>query len=320
MAEYSKTALIVKVAKLYFEVGMSQAEIAQELDISRSYVSRLLTDAKEQGIVSIAVRDPEETESALEKTIRQHYGLRKVIVSGGGLEGNGVYEVAKDAAKWLNSTVKSGDVIGIGWGRTLYLLSRHLPRRADLSQVEVVALYGQQCMLRQNVYNTDGLSQFSEAFQASGYIMAAPVFMSTADAKQRFFQEKSIEVVREHMRRVNVALFTIGTMRRSSFVDQPGGLTEEELHRLADMDVSGEVCLHFINHQGKICDPVIDSRTVSIPFEELLQKETRVAVVSGRLKTEAVCSALEGGIVNVLICDEDIARGIVVRIHEKERI
>lgn len=119
MAEYSKTALIVKVAKLYFEVGMSQAEIAQELDISRSYVSRLLTDAKEQGIVSIAVRDPEETESALEKTIRQHYGLRKVIVSGGGLEGNGVYEVAKDAAKWLNSTVKSGDVIGIGWGRTL---------------------------------------------------------------------------------------------------------------------------------------------------------------------------------------------------------
>lgn len=45
MAEYSKTALIVKVAKLYFEVGMSQAEIAQELDISRSYVSRLLTDA-----------------------------------------------------------------------------------------------------------------------------------------------------------------------------------------------------------------------------------------------------------------------------------
>ena len=144
--------------------------------------------------------------------------------------------------------------------------------------------------------------------------------MSTADAKQRFFQEKSIEVVREHMCRVNVALFTIGTMRRSSFVDQPGGLTEEELHRLVDMDVAGEVCLHFINHQGKICDPVIDSRTVSIPFEELLQKETRVAVVSGRLKTEAVCSALEGGIVNVLICDEDIARGIVVRIHEKERI
>ena len=216
--------------------------------------------------------------------------------------------------------MKSGDVIGIGWGRTLYLLSRHLPRRADLSQVEVVALYGQQCMMRQNVYNTDGLSQLSEAFQASGYIMAAPVFMSTADAKQRFFQEKSIEVVREHMCRVNVALFTIGTMRRSSFVDQPGGLTEEELHRLVDMDVAGEVCLHFINHQGKICDPVIDSRTVSIPFEELLQKETRVAVVSGRLKTEAVCSALEGGIVNVLICDEDIARGIVVRIHEKERI
>lgn len=319
MPEYSKTGLLVKTAKLYFDLGMSQAEIAQELDISRSYVSRLLTEAKEQGIVTIVVRDPEESESALEKTIRHHYGLRKVIVSEAGLEGNGVYEVAKSAAKWLNSTVKNGDVIGFGWGRTMYLLSRHLPRRADLSQVEAVALYGQQSMLRQNVYNTDGLSQLSEAFQASGYIMAAPVFMSTAEAKQRLFQEKSIEIVREHMQRVNIALFTIGTMRRASFIDQPGGLTEEELHRLAEKDVAGEVCLHFINHEGKICDSAIDSRTVSIPFEELLQKETRVAAVSGRLKTEAVCSALEGGIINVLICDEDIARGIVVRIHEKER-
>ena len=82
MAEYSKTALIVKVAKLYFEVGMSQAEIAQELDISRSYVSRLLTDAKEQGIVSIAVRDPEETESALEKTaLIEGMGYDNLVIS-----------------------------------------------------------------------------------------------------------------------------------------------------------------------------------------------------------------------------------------------
>ena len=140
------------------------------------------------------VRDPEETESALEKTIRQHYGLRKVIVSGGGLEGNGVYEVAKDAAKWLNSTVKSGDVIGIGWGRTLYLLSRHLPRRADLSQVEVVALYGQQCMMRQNVYNTDGLSQLSEAFQASGYIMAALFSCQRQMRSSAFFRKRALRL------------------------------------------------------------------------------------------------------------------------------
>lgn len=128
MAEYSKTALIVKVAKLYFEVGMRPGGNCTGAGYFQILRVPIAHRAKEQGIVSIAVRDPEETESALEKTIRQHYGLRKVIVSGGGLEGNGVYEVAKDAAKWLNSTVKSGDVIGIGWGRTLYLLSRHLPR------------------------------------------------------------------------------------------------------------------------------------------------------------------------------------------------
>ena len=44
-----------------------------------------------------------------------------------------------------------------------------------------------------------------------------------------------------------------------------------------------------------------------------------IAVAAGRYKTEAVYSALKGGIMNVLIIDEDIARDIVERINAKKR-
>ena len=42
--------LLFKVAQLYYEQGLTQNEIAKKLYISRSNISRLLTQAREAGI------------------------------------------------------------------------------------------------------------------------------------------------------------------------------------------------------------------------------------------------------------------------------
>ena len=51
MIAYNKLSLVVSVARLYYENGFGQGEIAKQLNISRSYVSKLLTMAKEENIV-----------------------------------------------------------------------------------------------------------------------------------------------------------------------------------------------------------------------------------------------------------------------------
>lgn len=45
--------LIVKIAQLYYEQDMTQAQIARELGIYRTTISRLLKRGREQGIVTI---------------------------------------------------------------------------------------------------------------------------------------------------------------------------------------------------------------------------------------------------------------------------
>ena len=53
------TALVVRAARLYHEQGRSQTEVAKELGLSRSNVSRILSQARERGIVEITIHDPD---------------------------------------------------------------------------------------------------------------------------------------------------------------------------------------------------------------------------------------------------------------------
>ena len=56
-------ALIVKVARMYYEQNMSQDQIARALLTSRSNVSRILSVAKKRGIVEIKINEATKRET-----------------------------------------------------------------------------------------------------------------------------------------------------------------------------------------------------------------------------------------------------------------
>ncbi|MCR4950964.1 MAG: hypothetical protein K6A40_06545 [Solobacterium sp.] len=309
---------LVEVARLYYEAGMNQDDIAKKMGISRSYVSKLLFEAKSSGIVQISIHNPALTESEQERIIREHYHLRKVIVADSKVEDNSANVVAKRAADWLNEIVKNNDIIATGWGRTLYLLSKNLQKRDDLSGIKTVSLFGQQSVMRQNVYVTEGLTLMTNAFGATSYLLPAPVFLSSAKVKKAFLAEKSIATTMDLIQQANIAVFTIGSPKRSSFLDQPNGLNEQEISELLAKGAVADICLHILGRDGKLVDRKLDDRLVSIPLDELCKKDYRIAVVSGRYKMEAVYTVLEGGYINVLITDFDIAKELVERIRRKE--
>ena len=60
--------MLVKAATLYYLEGQSQAEVAKEIGVSRSNVSRVLADARKNGIVEIRINDPFGRAQDLEAT------------------------------------------------------------------------------------------------------------------------------------------------------------------------------------------------------------------------------------------------------------
>ena len=50
--------LMTKVARMYYEENMRQADIARQLGVSQATVSRLFNRAKEEGVVRITINTP----------------------------------------------------------------------------------------------------------------------------------------------------------------------------------------------------------------------------------------------------------------------
>jgi DNA-binding transcriptional regulator LsrR (DeoR family) len=70
----------LRAAQLYYLQDLTMDAIARELRTSRSTVSRLLSTARETGLVQIQIRSPLDTGPELERLIRSEYGVDVHVV------------------------------------------------------------------------------------------------------------------------------------------------------------------------------------------------------------------------------------------------
>lgn len=315
MISESRMPLLINVARLYYENGFNQSEIAHKLGISRPYVSKLLNMAKEENVVTIKIEDPLKVESSLEQTIRSYFQLRRVIVTPTKIGENSLFSLGEAAAKYLDSIIKDGDTVMFGWGRTMYSVAQRLIPRNDLRDVTLVAMGGIPSNFTQNTYAVECVTKCAEAWSGAPLIMPAPIMIRNEAVRNGFLAEKEIHGVMHCMKQANVAVFTLGDMTRSSFWTQKGAMTDAEWQTIVERGAVGDVCLHILDSSGKVCYEDIDQMVISLPLSQLKQKDYRIGIAAGREKIDVVYASLKGGIVNALIIDEDIAKAVVEFIH-----
>ena len=82
--------LALRAATLYYLDGLTQAEIASRLGVSRPTAGRLVARAKARGLVRIDVVVPPDMRDDLhadeERELEQRYGLTEAVVAGHGID------------------------------------------------------------------------------------------------------------------------------------------------------------------------------------------------------------------------------------------
>lgn len=305
MENESRIETLVHVARLYYEQNYSQDMIAKDTGLSRSYISKLLTEAKQRGIVKIEVMVPSNIETPLEKKVREMFGLKKVIISPKVHEINPLEQIAKEAAKYIADIIKPGYTIGLCWGETLYECSKALIDMPDMENIVTVQLCGGISNVRKNVYVSEISANFSKALNGTPYIFPMPAIVNNPDVKEMIFKEKSIKEVIEHAKKSNVAVITTGRFDVYSPLARAGYLSEKDIDELSAKGAVGDICTHIINEYGEICDKELDARTLAIPLEDIKSINTRICVAIGQDKVKSIAGALRGNIINVLITNED---------------
>ena len=114
-----KQRLMIKIANLYYEEGLTQDVISQRLRLSRPRVSRLMQEAIDKGIVKITIMQEPGSNAEIERLLENKFSLLEVVVSDITDISNSesvARELGMAAAEYFGRIVLDGDVLVLKFG------------------------------------------------------------------------------------------------------------------------------------------------------------------------------------------------------------
>ncbi|MBC7250681.1 MAG: sugar-binding transcriptional regulator [Anaerolineae bacterium] len=314
MSHREELSLILRAARLYYEEGLTQQQVARELGISRPKVSRLLSQAREEGIVQINIVDPFAEHSALERDLVATFGLRQAVVTAcAGVEGEGQQRrIGFAAAEFLACTLTDGQRVGIGWGRTLYSVVTSLDVRRRVN-IQVVPLIGGMGRVPPAFQVNELARRLAEAFGGTWQALYAPAFIGERVARETLVRLRDVQLVLQSWSAldwvlVSVEPFDVQGQSSMFFADY---MDESTLKQLEAAGAVGNLCGRFFTASGEPCGP--EEGVVGISLEQLRALDGVIGVAGGLDKVPALLGALKGGYLNVLITDETTAQAVLAR-------
>jgi deoxyribonucleoside regulator len=304
--------LLIEVARLYHEQGLSQADIARRFGISRSSVSLALKACREEGIVEIRIAGSPSALLRLQAELKERYRLSAAVVAPAEPEAEPAKRrVGLAAAACLEGELTGGLSIGLSWGTTLFQVVRQL-RSLDLRDVEVVQLHG-GLGAEDPAIDAFGLAQsLAEKLHGRYRIIQAPLEVASHELRDQLVREPGIAETLKRGEKSDLALFGVGSNQpRISSLVRTGYLTEAQSRLLLQSGAVGTVCGLHIDASGRPFPCPWNERLVGIDAEALLRIPRRVGVAVGSDKADAVRAALAGGLISTLIVDETLARSLL---------
>lgn len=315
MEDVDKIRDAIRASRMYYYQDMTTEAIAHELNMSRSTISRLLSFARQNGLVDIRIIDPSEHPQQLEQKIAGHFNIKQVHVvpvSANSGEEEWLERVAQHAAYYLNTIFDSSMILGIAWGTTLSAVSRHLLPKA-IQNAQVVQLNGAGNTQSMGIeYASEIIMRFAQNYQATAQLFPVPTFFDFAETKQALWEERSIKRILDLQKCSNLLLYSIGAVNAGipSHVYSGGYLEKSDYVELMNEHIAGDIATVFFRENGSFSGIPINKRT-SGPNLELFKQKYGVCVVSGLAKVKGLYSALKGGFMKELIIDEPTAKRLV---------
>lgn len=322
LAHESDDALMVRTAWLYHIAGLTQEETATRLGLHRSRVNRLLSEARDRGIVSISIAHDAARNLENEDAMASAYGLDFCLstpvvgFSGNGTDGSerevqgkiARRAVGNAAANFLKGKLLAGPLtVGVGWGRTIEQLALQLSGVRN-SEATFVSIMGS--LTRNSAANPFDVVQ-ALAARTGGEAHFLPVpFIADTEADRAVLMSQ--RVVAETMNLAGVAdiyLISLGEMGDQAFLNADAMLSREEVLSLRARGVVCDTLGQFFDDAGKVVQHEVSQRTLAIDLD-MLRGRNVVLLSAGIEKVRATRALLRSGLVRGVIIDGDSAAAL----------
>jgi DNA-binding transcriptional regulator LsrR (DeoR family) len=303
---------MILAARLYYEEGITQEDVSRKLGISRPTTSRLLQRAKEEGIVQISINDPFSNDQDLATQIMQRFGLETAIIVpalSNKTELN-LKQLGLATAHYLEETLKTDEILGVGWGRTLYTVSQSIvpTLKRDLLAVPLLGGLGQ---INPNFQVHEITRSIAEAFGGSWKQMYVPALVHDEETCKNLHLTKEFCDIADIWAKTTTALVGIGNIDFDTEMKMlfASYLNEESRAKLQKNGAVGDICMRFFDINGNPVEGLVGA--TGIDLSKIHQIQRVIAVAGNPEKANAILGALHGGFVQVLITDTLTAERIL---------
>lgn len=316
-------AFLSQVADMYYNQNMLQSEIAKKLYFSRSKVSRLLTQARELGIVDIKIKQITDRITPIEQALKDTFHLKDAVVinsySGENKDEKNLENVTDFASVYISNLLKGNIMFGVSNGQAVNKVAKKITKMHDC-ELNVVQIVGSGSNAHQAIESRDLVMRFSEIFhQGHCYFLNAPIYIDNAFARSQILQDKSIATAFDMMRKCDIVLTGIGGFDVQRFHTAEiirEYQTDAHAKELQEKGAVGCVCVLYYDINGNYIHCDWNDKSVSMPFEEIKKNPMTIGVACRDDKVLPMVGALRGGLLDVVITDIDTASQVLA--YEQE--
>lgn len=282
--------------------GKSKVEIANERNLSRFRVARLLNTAREMGIVRISIALPEDAERDLSGPLAAALGVPVVIAPAHSDPRQRRDLLARTLARTVRDRVREGMTVGIAWSRTIEMAARYLDR---LPPCDVVQLVGAQ-PVEGSGDSLELIQHFKGLTGVRTWPIWAPLTVRDATTAAGLRAQPQIAEALRRADALDLAVVAIGGWTPQSSTVYPT-LSASDRAEIEELSVVGECAGRLFDADGRELHAPLEERVVAVTLEQLRRTPMVIASGFGAATAAALRAGVRGGFVGMLVLDTECA-------------
>jgi deoxyribonucleoside regulator len=281
------------------------------MGLSRWKVGRLIKDARERELISIAINHPQSDLTEIEIALAKKFGIKEAIVVKISEydRASPLDQLGAAGARYLTSIIDRHRILGVTWGSTVSYVAKNL-LKVKTNHLKLVQLGGGLGTI-EGTDNPALTAMLGQKLGAEAYVIQATIIVQSKSIRDTLFKETRIRETIEIARKADLVIFSVGLIGPESLLWQSGLLDEHDATKLKNSGAVGAICGRFYDDQGVRCSYELEGRTIGLNLNELKNIKHKILIALGLEKAKTILGALRGDLVDTLVLDSDTAEHLL---------
>ncbi len=284
-----------------------QSDIARELGVSRPLISRMLSEARELGIVEITIHEPGAREARLLERLKLSSSIRGGVLVEEGVNADDTNRLLSQGAVELLRQLGVRR-LGVGWGYLIGQLVSWLEENPQPNSTitDICPLVGNASIPARNYQSNENVRLMAQQMGATPHFLYLPALPDNLEEKQVLCSTEVYRQIHQQWEQLDTALVNIG--------DYPSSPDFASLVRygslLQQQRACGRMLIYYFNEDGLVIQSEQDF-AIQIPIDILKRCPNIIGVCSANTSAKALRGALKSGFFTHIVARSELIRTLL---------